>query len=224
MIQVTIKGEEYSVKGTFDFGYIGLFRDKQIDLYNLEESVLVPEEYREGELWDRAAKTFGINGTSDEAVSEALTLYINNFEAKVQKHIREINNNLIAKMAEQWEDCGTPFWEASDKLFLPERMAEFEAIHETDEFDSTISRIVVNYIDKPNNGTKEKIDAEAAMRRLFPQFDWDKFLSNMKPHCVCPEFNGNMGFCINDGFGSHIFCSAVAELDDELRFLHWDNM
>ena len=107
---------------------------------------------------------------------------------------------------------------------LPERMAEFEAIHETDEFDSTISRIVVNYIDKPNNGTKEKIDAEAAMRRLFPQFDWDKFLSNMKPHCVCPEFNGNMGFCINDGFGSHIFCSAVAELDEELRFLRWDNM
>ena len=44
MVQVTIKGEEYSVKGTFDFGYIGLFRDKQIDLYNLEESVLVPEE------------------------------------------------------------------------------------------------------------------------------------------------------------------------------------
>ena len=224
MVKVTVNGDKYTVTGTFDFGYIGLFRDKQIDLYNLEETVLVPEEYREGDYWDRAVKTFGIKGTSDEAVSEALTNYINSFEAKVQKHIREINNNLIAKLAEHWQDCGTLFWDESGELSLPEHMAEFEAIQATDEFEETIDEIVADYIDEPNNGTKEKCDAEAEMRRLFPIFDWDKFLSNMKPYCVCPEFNGHMGFDINDGFGSHTFCSAVAELDEELRFLRWDNM
>ena len=224
MVQVTIKGGEHSVKGTFDFGYIGLYRDNQIDLSNLEDTVLVPEEKRRGKQWDKAAAVFGIKGTSDEAVSEALTAYINGFEAKVQKHIREVNNNLIAQMAEQWQTCATPFWEASDELFLPERMAEFEAIHETDGFEDTISQIVCDYIEQPNNSTMEKCDAEAEMRRIFPQFDWDKFLSNMKPGCIYPEYNGHMGFDINDGFGSDIFCEAVAELDEELRFLRWDNM
>ena len=224
MVQVTVKGTEYTVEGTFDFGYIGLFRDEQIELNNLKYTVLVPEEKRRGKRWDEDAAIYGIKGTSDEAISEALTNYINNFEAKVQKHIREINNNLIAQMAEQWQACATPFWEASDELFLPEHMAEFEAIHETDEFEATISTIVCDYIEEPNNGTKEKCDAEAEMRRLFPIFDWDKFLSNMKPKCVCPEFDGHMGFDVSDGFGFHTFCSAVAELDDELRFLRWDNM
>ena len=224
MVQVTVKGGEYSVKGTFDFGYIGLFRDKQIDLSNLKDTVLVPEEKRRGSWWDKTAAVYGIKGTSDEAISEALTNYINSFEANVQKHIREINNNLIAKMAEQWQDCATPFWEASDELFLPERMVEFETIQETNDFDDTIWQIVNDYIDQPNNGTMEKCDAEAEMRRIFPQFDWDKFLSNMKPGCVSTEYDGHIGFDINDGFGSGIFCEAVAELDDELRFLRWDNM
>ena len=224
MVRVTVKDGEYAVKGTFDFGYIGLFRDNRIDLNNLKDTIVVPEADRRGDDWDEAAGIFGIRGTSDEAVSEALTNYINSFEAKVQKHIREINNNLIAKMAEHWQDCGTPFWEYSDELFLPEHMAEFEAIQKTDAFEGTISSIVCDYIDEPNNGTTEKCDAEAEMRRLFPIFDWDKFLSNMKPKVLCPECDGHMGFEIYDGFGHHIFCSAVAELDEELRFLNWDNM
>ncbi|MBR5373009.1 MAG: hypothetical protein IK130_12445 [Oscillospiraceae bacterium] len=224
MVKVTVKGEEYSVKGTFDFGYIGLFQDEKISLYDLEESVLVPEEDRWGDEWEETARIFGIKGTSDEAVAEALINYINNLEAKVQKHIREINNNLIAKMAEQWQDCGTPFWEASDKLFLPEHMAEFEKIQETDDFDATISSIVCDYIERPNNGTEEKCDAEAEMRRIFPLFDWDKFLSNMKPLHAGPTYDGCLHFEISDGFGAHIFCCAVATLDEELRFLRWDNM
>lgn len=87
------------VKQETPFGYIGLFRDKQIDLSNLKDTVLVPEEKRRGSWWDKTAAVYGIKGTSDEAISEALTNYINSFEANVQKHIREINNNLIAKMA-----------------------------------------------------------------------------------------------------------------------------
>ena len=224
MVKVTVKGTEYTVEGTFDFGYIGLFRDEQIELNNLKYTVLVPEEKRRGKRWDEDAAIYGIKGTSDEAISEALTNYINSFEAKVQKHIREINNNLIAKLAEHWQDCGTPFWDESGELSLPEHMAEFETIQATDEFEETIDEIVADYIDEPNNGTKEKCDAEAEMRRLFPIFDWDKFLNNMKPKVLCPECDGHMGFEINDGFGSNTFCSAVAELDDELRFLHWDNM
>ena len=220
MVEVTIKGEEYSVKGTFDFGYIGLFKDDDIELYDFKDII----SKRKGRWWDKAVEALGIKGTSDEEISEALTTYINNFEAKIQKNIKEINNNLIAKMAEQWENCGTPFWEASDELFISERMQEFEEIQKTDDFEDTISSIVADYIDEPNNGTMEKIDAEAEMRRLFPIFDWDKFLNNMKPKCVSPKYNGNFGFEFYDGFGAGIFCSAVAELDDELRFLRWDNM
>lgn len=220
MVKVTIKGEEYSIKGTFDLGYIGLFKDDKISLHHLEDII----SDREGRWWDEAVEIFGIKGTSDEDISEALTIYINNFEAKIQKNIKEINNNLIAKFAEQWEDCGTPFWEASDELFIPERMQEFEEIQETDDFEDTISDIVADYIEEPNNGTMEKIDAEAEMRRLFPLFDWDKFLGNMKPKVAGPDYNGHFYFEIYDGFGANIFCSAVGEFDDELRLLGWDNM
>lgn len=224
MVQVTVKGSEYSVKGTFDFGYIGLFRDDKISLYDLEECVLVPETERWGDDWEEATEIFGIKGTSDEAVAEALTLYINSFEAKVQKHIWEVNNNLIAKMAEQWQCCATPFWEANEALFLPEHMEKFEALQETDDFNAAISSIVCDYIDEPNNGTMEKCDAEAEMRKLFPLFDWDKFLSNMKPLHVSIKYDGWLHFEIDDGFGAGIFCCAVATLDDELRFHRWDNM
>lgn len=52
MVEVTIKGEEYSVKGTFDFGYIGLFKDDLIDLYDLKDII----SKRKGRWWDEAVK------------------------------------------------------------------------------------------------------------------------------------------------------------------------
>ena len=221
MVKVFFEDDELHVKGTFDFGYVGMFRDDMIYLGDaVDDDVL---EEREGDDWDEAAERFGIEDTTDEAICEALTGYLNDLEAKVQANIREINNNLIAVIAEMWENTSNPFWEDNDELFIPEGMEKFNEIKDTEEFDDAVSAIVNDYIEQPNNGTMDKVDAEAEMRRLFPMFDWDKFLANMKPKSMGPSFGEGAHFEIDDGFGARIFCSAVATLDDELRFSDWDN-
>ena len=50
MVKVTINGEEYSVKWTFDFGYIGLFKDDDIELYDFKDII----SKRKGRWWNKA--------------------------------------------------------------------------------------------------------------------------------------------------------------------------
>ena len=58
MVKVTINGEEYSVKGTFDFGYIGLFKDDDIELYDFKDII----SKRKGRWWDKAVEAALLSG------------------------------------------------------------------------------------------------------------------------------------------------------------------
>ena len=67
MVKVTFKDGKFSVKGTFDFGYIGLLKDDEFYIHHYIEEMIVD---REGEGWDETAKLFGIKGTSDEDIAD----------------------------------------------------------------------------------------------------------------------------------------------------------
>ena len=220
MVKVTLKDGKFSVKGTFDFGYIGFLRDDEFNIHHYIEEEIIAD--REGEEWDETAKLFGIKGTSDEDIADALTVYINNFEAKIRKNKKQFNNSLIAKLAKSFEDSGFEFWETDEELLIPEYLSYEDELY-SERSREIISKIVSDYEEEPNDGSMEKIDAEAAMRELFPMFNWDKFLSNLKPSSPGLDFLGGLSFGLNDGFGSCIFCGAYGKFDEQLRLIRWDN-
>ena len=219
MVKVTLNDGKFSVKGTFDFGYIGLLKDDEFYIHHYIEEMIVD---REGEGWDETAKLFGIKGTSDEDIADALTIYINDFEAKIQKNKKQVNDSLIAKIAENFEACGNPIWEAHEDLLILEYLSYEDNLY-TPESKKIIRKIVSDFEEEPNDGSMEKIDAEAAMRKLFPMFNWDKFLSNLKPLSAGIDSLGRLSFGLDDAFGYQIFCGAHGEFDEKLRLLRWDN-
>ena len=218
MVKVTLNDRKFSVKGTFDFGYIGLIKDDMLYI-DIEDDILENREC----YWDEFSAIFNIKDKSDEAIAEAITVYVNNLEAKVQKNIKQINDNLLAHIAENWEACAYPFWDERlvKGMLIPEFLPNDENVY-TDEVLSILYDIE-SVLDTPNDGSMEKMDVEATMRKIFPMFNWDKFLSSIKPCGVSLDYYGHLRFECSDTCGLNILCSAFAELDDELRFTRWDN-
>ena len=88
MVKVTIEGNSFKVKGTFDCGILGVFSDDLIqigcdDVQDIRDS--------------------GLSGIdtltcSDEELSAYLTDLANQQEAKLQANIRQFNNDILFRI------------------------------------------------------------------------------------------------------------------------------
>lgn len=74
----------------------------------------------------------------------------------------------------------------------------------------------------PNDGSIEKPDAEAALRKMYPMFRFDAFLASLKPDCMSFS-DRRISFQCTDGFGAAVACGAYDELDNALVFNDWHN-
>lgn len=122
---------------------------------------------------------------------------------------------------EDWEACGYPFWEISGLTrseFLPPDPDENVYNPYWDEMNALESA----YQDAPNDGTQEKADVEAVLRKNFPALDWDALLTSIEPEYLSLE-DGNIAFQCSDGFGAELLCGAYDVLDESLTFQEWHN-
>ena len=75
---------------------------------------------------------------------------------------------------------------------------------------------------QPNDGSIKKTDVEAALRKSFPMFNMDAFLSSIEPENVCLS-DGYISFQCSDTLGDIILCGAYDQLDENLTFTDWHN-
>lgn len=211
MLDIQIHGGEVRISGCFDCGYMGLYDGEKIHLYDK------PDRLRD---WKTVRERLGPD-CSDDALSACLTEYFNAFEEKIRKNRKQVNDNFLILAFEDWEACGYPFWEISGLTrseFLPPDPDENVYNPYWDEMNTLESA----YQDAPNDGTQEKPDVEAILRKNFPALDWDALLTSIEPEYLSLE-DGNIAFQCSDGFGAELLCGAYDVLDESLTFQEWHN-
>ena len=211
MLDIQIHGGEVRISGCFDCGYMGLYDGEKIHLYDK------PDRLRD---WKTVRERLGPD-CSDDALSACLTEYFNAFEEKIRKNRKQVNDNFLIRAFEDMEACGYPYWEIDGltrREYLPPDPDEDVYPPHWDEMNALESA----YQDAPNDGTQEKPDVQAVLRKNFPALDWDALLTSIEPEYLSLE-DGNIAFQCSDGFGAELLCGAYDVLDESLTFQEWHN-
>ena len=212
MIDVKINDGKFEISGTFDFGYMGTYKDEQISFYS---------EVEEVKEWDIVGDREFDN---DEEFAEFLTGYYNNFEKKIQENIKQVNDNFLQKIICGFNDVGAFFWEIDEitiKENVPEEVEEdYGVIY--DPYDDKITEIEDEFYETPNDGSIEKTDVEAFIRKSFPMLNLDRLIQGVVPEYLGLH-DGSVSFQCSDDFGEEVLCGAYDELDEELTFTDWHN-
>ena len=198
MVKVTAENGEFKVEGTFDFGYMGLYKDGQI---GISDSC---EEVREWELLEDKLDT---GSCTDEDLAVFLTDYMNALEKKIGENIRKVNNNFLYNLFDDMNSCGNEFWE-HEELTVPEFMPE----------DPDYEEIYAGI-----DGMYSADDAESYIREHMPLFNMDNLIKGIKPEYVYLS-DGYISFQCSDIYNFAVACGAYDELDvNDLSFTDWHN-
>lgn len=213
MIKIKFVDDNVVVSGEFNFGYMGIYKDEQIEIYG------DTSEIRE---WDIVEEHFDSDFT-DEQLADFLTEYFNAFEAKIQANIKQVNDNFLLDAYEWAEGTANEFWEVpeiTNNEYLPEDMTDFDPY----TFYEETWKIMDEYENKPNDGSIQKTDVEKFIREKLPLFNLDAFLAGIVPECMSFS-DGSVTFQCSDSidFEHKILCSAYDELDENLVFCDWHN-
>lgn len=213
MIKIQFVDDNAVVSGDFNFGYMGIYKDEQIEIYG------DIDEIRE---WDIVEEHFDGDFT-DEQLADFLTEYFNAFEAKIQANIKQVNDNFLIDAYEWAEGTGQTFWEVpeiTNAEYLPENTDGFDPY----TFCEETWKIIDEYEDTPNDGSIKKTDVEKFIREKLPLFNLDAFLGGIVPECMSLD-DGSVSFQCSDSidFKHKILCGAYNELDENLTFCDWHN-
>ncbi|MCM1132413.1 MAG: hypothetical protein NC340_02975 [Ruminococcus flavefaciens] len=214
MVKIKFVDGNAVVSGEFNFGYMGIHKDEQIEIYG------DIDEIRD---WDIVTEHFEGDFT-DEQLADFLTEYFNNFEAKIQANIKQVNDNFLIKLYEYgMEGIGRKFWEApeiTNAEYLPEDMTDFDPY----TFCEETWKISDEYDNTPNDGSLQKTDVEKFLREKIPLFNIDAFLAGIVPEGMSFD-DGRITFQCSDSldFEHQILCNAYDELDETLTFCDWHN-
>lgn len=213
MIDIRIIDGEFEIGGNFDLGYIGVYDE---DVITIEDS---PSEVRE---WEIVADNNKEDST-DEELAKFLTKYFNDFEKKVKKNRKQVNNNFLRNIYLDMNNSGTEFWNI-DKLFDPNAVPENEAVDDTlyDIHEKELEAAAKDYDGTPNDGSEEKSDFEALLKEYFPMLKWDALIEEVVPENLSLG-DGIITFQCSDDYDDKFLCGAYDELDEDLIFSDWHN-
>jgi len=212
-ISITLKDGEINIQGTINLGYIGTFKDDEIEIND------TLEEIRE---WEIVQEHLDEDCTEEELIA-FLNKYFNDFAEKVTRNIDNINGTFLLQTLTDM-DCNEIDFMVIDELFLEDKLpyGNEEDIAELYNFAHDGLRSLVPYLESPNDGCIPKGHIEALLRSFFPAFDFDCFIANIVPEVVT-LCDGSIAFQCSDALDEAILCGAYAELDEELCFTDWHN-
>ena len=224
MLEIKMIDGEFRAKGIFDMGYMGKFVNE-----DFSGEIILPIE-DDPLYWDLVKERFDVEHTSEDEIARFLTRYFNDFEEKVQKNIKRVNDNFLVNVFNDLAACGYPFWESAEitvsnampKCDIEDEDLLYKSIYKPVETE--MSNLVNAFWNSPNDGSVEKPDAEEALRRMFPMFDFDAFIKMLVPDCLSLQERG-IAFQCSDSLDSYhtIACAAYDELDEKLTFTDWHN-
>ena len=197
MVKVTIEGNNFKVKGTFDCGILGVFRDDliQIGCDDVQDT--------------RDSGLPGIDTLtcSDEELSVYITDLANQQEAKLQENIAQFNENILREVYRWMNGCSYPFWEHPN--FVNQAFMQEHPDYK------------VNY-GKAFEGVPADLDYEARLRAAFPSFNWDYFLSHIEQEQLTIKTHGGFAIDCADVEGV-ILGSCYIQVDENLEIWNFDN-
>ena len=212
MIEIQVRDEVVQITGSLDLGYMGRYKDSEIMLYDD-----TPETIRR---WRIVRDRVG-EDASDEAVSACLTEYFNAFAQKIAKNRKQINDNFLIRVFFDMQIISYPFWEIKGltrREFLPPNPEK--TVYQP--FGEAWRAAEPAYWQTPNDGSLDKPEIEARLRRDFPALNLDALLESIVPECAVLA-DGRISFQCSDGFGEEILCGAFDTMDETLAFLDWHN-
>lgn len=224
MIEVICTDGVFKAKGSFSLGIAGTFVNEDFDgeAITFDEDML-DQILESDDFFVEPLKPF-IKSDDPDVIAKGLAGYYNQKEREAAENVKQINGNILFRIFENLEACGYPFWEIKDAI-LPgylERYGEDEYEKLVYGGGDAIWKLEEYFDRKPNNGTIEKPDVEALVRKLYPMFNLDGFIKSIEPECL--YFSGKyISFQFSDGWGAKIACAAYDELDEDFTFTDWHN-
>ena len=210
-----IKDKEGGIKvsGSIDLGYIGTFRDSQIELDDTLEDI------RE---WDIVTEHLDEECSDDELIA-FLNRYFNDFVEKIERNIDNINGTFLLHVLTDMDVNEINFMEVDD-LFIEENLlyGNEEDIAEIYNPVRQGLNTLSAYLETPNDGSIPKGHIESVLRSFYPMFNFDCFIANIIPE-VIGLGDGEISFQCSDNFDYLILCGAYDVLDEDLSFSDWHN-
>lgn len=225
MIEVICEDGIFKAKGSFSLGIAGTFVNEDFDGEMISFSEDMLDQILESDDFFVEPLLPFIKSDDPDEIAKGLTEYYNQKEREIAANEKEINDCILFHLFNDMEACGYPFWEIKEAL-LPGYLEKYSE-DEYDDIvychqDGSIYGLYEYFDDNPNNGTLEKPDVEALIRRLYPMFNLDGFIKSFKPEGL--DFNGKfMSFQFSDGWGAQLACAAYDELDENFTFTDWHN-
>ena len=225
MIKVIHKDGVFKAKGSFSFGIAGVYRNEDFDGEEIMYDEDLLDEIQNRDQFFVEPLLLFIKSDDPNEIAENLAEYYNQKEREIAANAKQINDCILYRLFADMEACSYPFWEISEAV-LPGYLEK----HSRDDYydvvychdDDGIDSMSDYFEDKPNNGTIEKPDVEAMIRKLYPMFNLDGFIKSFAPECL--YFDGRrMSFQFSDSWGAQLACGAYDELDENFTFTDWHN-
>ena len=212
-LKIYLEDGEIKALGTVNLGYIGLFKDSQIEI----EDTL--EDIRE---WDIVEEHLGSDCSDDELI-DFLNHYFKRFIEKIENNLDNINGTFLLQVFTDMDNCELNYM-VIDGLFDEQKLlyGNEEDIAEIYNPVRQGLNSLSPYLETPNDGTIPKGHIESVLRSFYPTFDFDFFLDNIEPEYI-ELGDGEIAFQCSDNFDCAILCGAYAVLDEELAFSDWHN-
>lgn len=207
MVRVIAENGKFRVEGTFELGYMGVYKDGQIKLKSN------CEEVRD---WECIRFFPDAETCSSEKLAEYLTGYVNGLEKKLRHNIKKLNDGLLWNMFFDMEGGGIEFWECPE-LTVPELMPEAP---DWENVYSPASDKMQEYMNKDK--ADRDPDIEAFLREILPMFNWDNLIKSIVPEYLHIK-DTYLSFQCSDGFGGIVLCGAYNEFKVNSEWSDWHN-
>jgi len=221
VVKVLFKDNKFKIEGSFDLGYIGLYKNDNINL-DVSYDCVIDRIIEEIMSWEAYEKKHGNKKITNNEMAVFLTEHINQFEKKVQKNIKQINDTFLWYIFE-FISSTTLFDEFLnyDELIVKEFMSDnYKEFY--DKATSLLDGVRdEEFYDTANDGSIEKTDIEDLIRKRLPMINLDAFLDGIISTSI--DIGDTITFECGDKFDCSFLCSAYAFIDENLCFCNWDN-
>ena len=212
-IKLYLEDGEVNVQGSINLGYIGIFKDSQIDM----DGDL--DEIRE---WDIVEDNLD-EDCSDEELIEFLNGYYQKFLEKIEKNIDNINGTFLLHVFTDMDSCEANFM-VVDGLFDETKLTYGNEEDIAEIYNPVRDGLnsLSEYLETPNDGTIPKGHIEGLLRSFYPTFNFDYFIENIESEYIGLG-DGEISFQCSDKLDNAILCGAYDVLDEDLAFSDWHN-